>query len=226
MDIVGGVQLADGTDAKIVSGIDDHSRFVVSAWVVARATAVPVGDALELALARYGVPEAILTDNGKVFTARFGPGPGPVRFDRICAEQGIKHLLTAPRSPTTTGKIERWDKTLRGEFLTGKVFADLADAQAQLDGWVKVSNHDRPHQSIGRVPPFERFRLAKPTPGPVELTTPPVVPPAGPVTTRLVASDGTISFAMATYKAGRCWPARPWRSSATAAWCSGRTVAC
>jgi transposase InsO family protein len=77
MDIVGGVQLADGTDAKIVSGIDDHSRFVVSAWVVARATAVPVCDALELALARHGVPEAILTDNGKVFTARFGPGcPG------------------------------------------------------------------------------------------------------------------------------------------------------
>ena len=105
-----------------------------------------------------------MTDNGKVFTARFGPGPGPVRFDRICAEQGIKHLLTAPRSPTTTGKIERWHKTLRGEFLTGKVFADLADAQAQLDGWVKVYNHDRPHQSIGRVPPFERFRLAKPRP--------------------------------------------------------------
>jgi transposase InsO family protein len=210
MDIVGGVQLADGTDAKIVSGIDDHSRFVVSACVVARATAVPVCDALELALARHGVPEAILTDNGKVFTARFGPGPGPVRFDRICAEQGIKHLLTAPRSPTTTGKIERWHKTLRGEFLTGKVFADLADAQAQLDGWVKVYNHDRPHQSIGRVAPFERFRLAKPTPGPVEPTTPPVVPPAGPATTRLVASDGTISFAMATYRAGR--------------WLAGQTV--
>ncbi len=119
MDIVGGVQLADGTDAKVVSGIDDHSRFVVSARVVARATAVPVCDALELALARHGAPGAILTDNGKVFTARFGPGPGPVRFDRICAEQGIKHLLTAPRSPTTTGKVERWHKTLRGEFLTG-----------------------------------------------------------------------------------------------------------
>ena len=72
-----------------MSGIDDHSRFVVSARVVARATARPVCDALAFAMAAHGVPEQILTDNGKVFTARFGPGPGPVLFDRICADNGI-----------------------------------------------------------------------------------------------------------------------------------------
>ena len=82
------------------------------------------------------MPEEILTDNGKVFTARFGPGPGPVLFDRICIDNGIKHLLTAPRSPTTTGKVERWHKTLRREFLDGKVFDSIDDAQAQLDVWV------------------------------------------------------------------------------------------
>ena len=136
MDIVGGVRLADGAEAKIVSGIDDHSRFVVSALVVARATAKPTCDALALAMRRHGVPVAILTDNGKVFTARFGPGPGPVLFDRICTDNGIKHLLTAPRSPTTTGKVERWHKTLRAEFLGGKVFTSIGDAQAQLDAWV------------------------------------------------------------------------------------------
>jgi transposase InsO family protein len=86
MDIVGGVRLAEGSEAKIVSGIDDHSRFVISAAVVERATARPVCDALEAAIARHGAPEAILTDNGKVFTARFGPGPGPVLFDRICRD--------------------------------------------------------------------------------------------------------------------------------------------
>ena len=67
-----------------------------------------------LAMRRHGVPEAILTDNGKVFTDRFGPGNGEVLFDRICRENGIRHLLTAPRSPTTTGKVERLHKTLRG----------------------------------------------------------------------------------------------------------------
>ena len=113
MDIVGGVQFADGTEAKIVSGVDDHSRFCDLRACRARATARPTCDALALAMRRYGVPEQILTDNGKVFTGRFGPGTGEVLFDRICRENGIKHLLTAPRSPTTTGKIERWHKTLR-----------------------------------------------------------------------------------------------------------------
>jgi creatinine amidohydrolase/Fe(II)-dependent formamide hydrolase-like protein len=63
---------------------------------------------LGAALAGHGVPQAILTDNGKVFTARFGPGPGPVLFDRLCHDNGIRHLLTAPYSPTTdTGVIGR-----------------------------------------------------------------------------------------------------------------------
>jgi transposase InsO family protein len=70
---------------------------------------------------RHGIPDQILTDNGKVFTGRFGPAgsSAEVMFDRICAENGIRHLLTAPRSPTTTGKVERWHKTIRAEFWVG-----------------------------------------------------------------------------------------------------------
>lgn len=201
MDIVGGVKLVDGSEAKIVSGIDDHSRFVVSARVVARATARPVCDALTLAMRAHGVPEQILSDNGKVFTARFGPGPGPVLFDRICIDNGITHILTAPRSPTTTGKVERWHKTLRREFLDGKVFASLDDAQAQLDAWVWHYNHERPHQSIGRIPPIERFQLAEPRQLPAQPLTA-VEASAEPVTTRRVSAKGTIGFATVSYKAG------------------------
>jgi Integrase core domain len=155
MDIVGGVKLKGGGEAKIVSGIDDHSRFIISAHVVERATARPTCDGLVKAMRAYGIPEQILTDNGKVFTGRFGPGTGEVLFDRICRENGIKHILTAPRSPTTTGKIERWHRTMRERFLTGKVFDTIEDAQAQLDAWVKTYNEDRPHQSIGNVPPSD-----------------------------------------------------------------------
>src|SRR5205809_7009710 len=70
------------------------------------------------AVRRHGVPQELLTDNGKVFTGRFGVKDVEVLFDRICRENGIDHLLTAPRSPTTTGKIERFHRTLRSEFLT------------------------------------------------------------------------------------------------------------
>ena len=212
MDIVGGVRLGDGSEAKIVTGLDDHSRFCVSAYVVARATARPTCDALALAMRTHGVPEAILTDNGKVFTGRFGPGTGEVLFDRICRENGIRHLLTAPRSPTTTGKVERFHRTLRSEFLTGKVFASIDEAQVALDAWVATYNHDRPHQSIGMVAPFERFRLAasegidvidqdaevaaKQAPATATART------AGPAPTRRVARNGLISFAAASYRAG------------------------
>jgi hypothetical protein len=102
-----------------------------------------------------------LTDNGKVFTARFGPGPGPVLFDQECTANGITHLLTAPYSPTTTGKVERFHRTLRKEFFAANDyrFATVAEAQEALDGWVHDYNHDRPHQSLGDRRPAERFAL-------------------------------------------------------------------
>ena len=137
MDLVGRFFLADGTELSALTGVDDHSRFCVSAALMARATARPVCDRLEAAFRAHGVPDQILTDNGKVFTARFGPGPGPVMFDRICADNGIRHLLTAPYSPTTTGKVERLHKTMRAEFFTSRdrTFATVEELQAALDGW-------------------------------------------------------------------------------------------
>jgi transposase InsO family protein len=58
-----------------------------------------------------------------------------VLFDPLCRENGIDHLLTAPRRQTT-GKIERFHRTLRSEFLTGRTFASLEEAHAELDGSV------------------------------------------------------------------------------------------
>ena len=202
LDVLGGVRLSDGSEAKIITGIDDHSRFCVSALVVARATARPTCDALVIALRRHGAPDQILTDNGKVFTNRFGKGSGEVLFDRLCKEHGIKHLLTAPRSPTTTGKVERFHKTLRAEFLSGKTFASIDDAQAQLDAWVKTYNFERPHQSLGMAVPWDRFRLVQATPveldeGGVDTEPHPPVP----TVTRRVGRNGSISFAAASYRA-------------------------
>jgi transposase InsO family protein len=163
MDVMGRLHLADGRECKVVTGIDDHSRFVVCASIVARATARPVCAALLTALARHGIPEGVLTDNGKVFTARFGLGPGPVMFDRVCQDNGIRHLLTAPYSPTTTGKVERLHKTIRAEFLSehDRRHATIEAAQAALDRWVAQYNTERPHQSCGGRPPVERFGLAQ-----------------------------------------------------------------
>ena len=66
---------------------------------------------------------------------------------RICAGNGIRHLLTAPYSPTTTGKAGRLHKTMRAEFFTPKdgSFTTVEELQAAVDGWVSEYNTARPH---------------------------------------------------------------------------------
>ena len=217
MDVMGRVFLADGTEVKIVTGIDDHSRFAVCAKAVLRATARPACQALKEALARHGIPEQILTGNGKVFTARSGRGPGPVMSGRICRDHGIKHLLTKPYSPTTTGKAGRLRKTMRAEFsaVASGQHATLAGLQAALDARVADCNSGRPHQSCGGRPPVERFQLAgrnraavQADPAPRAATQPAgTARPAG--VPRWVNTHGKISLGGFTYAAGASCAGQP-----------------
>jgi transposase InsO family protein len=65
------------------------------------------------------------------------------------------------RSPTTTGKIERFHGSLRRELLNDAVpFASLAAAQAAVDAWVSEYNTTRPHQGIAMAAPADRFSAA------------------------------------------------------------------
>jgi transposase InsO family protein len=160
LDIVGGVPLADGREAKIVTGIDDCSRFIVVSAVVAVQSGRAVTEAFAAAMRRYGVPFEVLTDNGKQFTGRhIRPQPVEVLFERVCRENGILQRHTKPRSPTTTGKIERFHKTLRAELLDQVApFESLEAAQASIDGWVHAYNHQRPHQALEMAVPASKFR--------------------------------------------------------------------
>jgi transposase InsO family protein len=187
VDIVEGIWLVNEQtgvlrEAKVVTGLDDHSRFCVLAKVVERATSRAVCYAFAQALVTFGAPEEVLSDNGKQFTDRFGKG-GEVMFDRICRKNGIKHRLTAPASPNQNGKVERFHGTLRPDFfdVTGP-FASVEAAQDAVDAWVKDYNEERPHQALDPkwpVTPAERF-----TPVPAEqrellpLWLPPTLTPA------------------------------------------------
>jgi transposase InsO family protein len=189
LDVTASLFLADGRECKIVTGIDDHSRFCVIATVVARATARAVCSAFVTAMAEYGIPGEVLSDNGKQFTGRFGrPRPAEVLFERICRENGITQRLTKPRSPTTTGKIERLHQTLQQELLNVHgPFASIEDAQAAVDAWRKQYNSDRPHQSLAMSYPAARFTrvpgdaLGLRVPAELAGNSPLPVPDAGPV---------------------------------------------
>ncbi|WP_420323466.1 IS481 family transposase [Kribbella pittospori] len=191
MDIVGGVMLVNTAtgvlrEAKVVTAVDDHSRYCVIAKVVERATARAVCLALVEALVRFGVPEEILTDNGKQFTDRFGrhgPRNGEVLFDKICRKNAITHRLTQPASPNQNGKVERFHGTLRPDFLdTADPFGSVEEAQAAVDAYVLEYNTDRPHQALDpEVPvmPVDRFQpVSQAKRDLLELWLPPHLAPA------------------------------------------------
>jgi transposase InsO family protein len=206
LDIMGGIWLTDGRELKAVTGIDDHSRFCVAAGLIERANARSVCRIFTQSLARYGSPEELLTDNAKVFTGRLGPHPAEVLFDRICREHGITHRRTGVRCPTTTGKIERFHKTLRAELLTGRRFDSLPQAQQVLDAWVADYNLRRPHQALAMVVPAERFQPATANPslapgGPLQPARPATLSPTE--VTRRVSASGLIGVCSQQVSAGR-----------------------
>jgi transposase InsO family protein len=227
LDIMGGVLLTDGRECKLVSGIDDHSRFAVVAQLVVRASARAVCLAFARALAAHGIPEEVLTDNGKQFTGRFTkPRPSEVLFERICRDNGITTRHTKIRSPTTTGKVERWHRTVREEFLAAQSpFDSLEHAQRALDAWVADYNTTRPHQALDMATPASRFtrpasggqelplRLpadlaALPTLAPTQPPSSAVVVPAAVEFDRIVPASGNMTAAGRQIWLGRTMPAR------------------
>jgi hypothetical protein len=139
-------------------------------------------------------------------------------FDRICTDNGIWHLLTAPYSPATTGKAERVHKTMRAEFFTPKdgLFATISELQAALDAWVMEYDTARPHQSCGRRPPAERFGLAQRAviPGDSAASTPAAAAPGRPAkrpagVSRWVNAAGKISLGGFSYRMGGSYAGEP-----------------
>jgi hypothetical protein len=150
-----------------------------------------------------------------VFTGRFFHPPVEVLFDRICRENGVDHLLTAPRSPTTTGKIERFHGTLRAEFDTAQVFNSIKVAQQALDEWVGYYKTQRPHQSLDDGVSARRFtrdddagdRVQGPD-GPsrrAPISRPRAERPGEQWITRKIASNGVVSIGWQQVSVGKHW---------------------
>ncbi len=137
------------TKQNIIAFIDDCSRVLIHAEYFAQATAENSVLAFRNAMARYGNPEAVLTDNGTQFTpARGDKGT----FTLFCEEHGIKHILGRVHHPQTNGKIERWFGTYKQEY--DERFNCLTD-------FIKYYNQDRLHQGIGYLTPLEKYESAK-----------------------------------------------------------------
>lgn len=142
----------------LVVFMDDHSRFIVAFGLHATASGALVREVFEAAIANYGAPAEVLTDNGTQYVTWRGKS----EFTKLCEKRGIKHLVAKPRRPQTLGKCERFWGTLWRECLEAAVFQDLQDARLRIGHFVDHYNFFRTHQGIGGLVPADRFFGATP----------------------------------------------------------------
>jgi transposase InsO family protein len=143
-------RLADDTDAEILTWLDDHSRYALSVTAHQPVTGPIVVATFRRAIADHGIPASTLTDNGLVFTTRFAHGG---RTSRNGLENELHRLHVTqknsrPNHPTTCGKVERFQQTIKKWLRTQPAAPTIAELQAQLDTFVEIYNHHRPHRSL------------------------------------------------------------------------------
>lgn len=150
------------------AAVDDNSRL---AYVECHDNerAVTAIEHLERALIFYAshgivVVRSILTDNGSAYISG--------AWKAALAEHQIKHRRTRRQTPRTNGKVERFNRTMKDEWLYVRSYTSEIDRRNHLVPFLNTYNHDRPHSGVGNRPPIARA----PEPGP-RLTHEPIVAP-------------------------------------------------
>jgi transposase InsO family protein len=137
--------LADGTDAEVLSWLDDHSRYLLACTAYHRVAGGDVVASFTDTADTYGLPAATLTDNGSVYTSRFTHGHND--FERLPASLGITQKNGHPGHPQTQGKIERFHRTLKLWLVGRPRPSTIAELQTLLNTFRAIYNTQRPHRA-------------------------------------------------------------------------------
>ena len=147
-------RLADGTDSEILTWLDDHARYALSVTAHRHITGAIVVTTFGDTATEQGFPASVLTDNALVYTTRFAGGRGGRNpLETVLADQGITHKHSRPNHPTTCGKVERFQQTLKRWLTKQPPAHTLAELQTHLDRFTDEYNHRRPHSSLARRTP-------------------------------------------------------------------------
>ena len=159
-----------GRKAILIAFLDDHSRAVVAARWGHAENAVALRATLQVALASRGRPAQVYVDNGAMFIDS--------ALRRACAVLGIRLTHSAPGRPAGRGKIERFFKTVRDQFLVeitgahtgaGSAVGTLAELNALFTAWIEQVYHQRTHSETGQGPLARFLAAGPPAPTPAGL---------------------------------------------------------
>jgi len=137
--------LADGRRFRTLTVIDDFTRECLAIEVDFSLTGERVVRVLDRVADERGCPEAIVIDNGPEFTGR--------ALDGWASQRGVALQFIQPGKPIQNAFVESFNDKLRSEHLNTNWFADLREARASIEAWRREYNHERPHSSLGRIPP-------------------------------------------------------------------------
>lgn len=156
----------NGRKAILCAFIDDHSRLLPGYRWARREDTVRLEAALRAGLASRGIPREIYLDNGAAMSDR--------QFERACASLGIRLVHSRPGQPAGRGKIERFFRTVREQFLveigSGRELDDMVQLNTLFTAWVETIYHRREHSETGQTPLQRWSAIATPPlPTPTQL---------------------------------------------------------
>jgi len=137
----------------LVTLFDDASRLVAHSAFCLGETALDIEGVLKQALLRRGLPRKLVVDNGAAYRAATLQG--------VCARLGVVLIHCRPYAPEGKGKLERWHRTFRDQFLSEldvRHLRDLADLNARLWAWIEEVYHRAPHGGLNGITPLARYQ--------------------------------------------------------------------
>ena len=154
-----------GRKAILCAFIDDHSRLLTGYRWARREDTVRLEAALRGGLAARGIPGSIYVDNGSAFVDK--------QLLRACASLGIRLVHSRPGEPAGRGKIERFFRTVRDQFLveigSGRELTDMVELNTLFTAWVETVYHRRTHSETDQTPQ-DRWSTGQPMrPTPAQL---------------------------------------------------------
>jgi transposase InsO family protein len=149
-------RLADGTDVEVLNWLDDHSRYLLSCTAHQPVSGDDVVRTFLAAVDDHGAPASTLTDNARVYTARFGGGRNA--FEYLLPILGVRQKNGSPGHPQTQGKTERFHQTLQRWLRVRPPASSTALLQRQLDQFREHYNERRPHRALNRRTPSDAYR--------------------------------------------------------------------
>lgn len=149
-------RLQDGTDVEVLNWLDDHSRYLLSCTAHHPVSGDDVVSTFLAVIEDHGAPASTLTDNGRVYTARFGGGRNA--FEYLLPILGVQQKNGSPGHPQTQGKTERFHQTLQRWLRARPLARTVPELQRQLDEFREHYNEQRPHRALQRRSPGDAYR--------------------------------------------------------------------